>query len=111
MGNKRFIKYKELLYYYDRPLMFCVKDNLDCNYLCWLINKENDTYLCIPETQNMLEKFNSHGIDGIQKDIYRNKEYYTCQIHETETDSTILTPHDGPIPEEFLPGLGFFLTM
>ena len=98
------IKQKRILDYYDLPLLFTGEDKQGKPYLCMLVDDDADElkYLCVHVTELLLESFMRGKVD--LHDIYTrpNIKYYLCG------DQFVITPHEEEVPEDWLPGTGYF---
>ncbi len=65
---------KNVLDYYDGPVLITVVDAVDTTYICELINRVDgfDEFFCVPISQHKLEMFYSGQID--LRSIYENPE-------------------------------------
>ncbi len=105
--NKQF-NISQILVYYDFPEVFLAKDTIGTNYLCLLINDENQqlTYIATAISQSRLVSF----LNG-KTDL--REVFETPELREWFIFNEIAEPIDGikfekeTLPEDFLPEPGF----
>jgi len=106
----KLIHISQILAYYDVPELFLGKDNIGTNYLCMLIEKDNDLkYLATLISINRLSQFTCGLID--LRSIYENpeiREFYLLDSVDG-TSYMIEQSFDSEIQQDWLPLEGFLL--
>ena len=105
---KKLLKILQILVYYDLPEIFLAKDTVGTNYLCLLVDSENQetVYISTAISQSRLISF----INGVTdlRDIFVNPEinewFYFKQIGEI---IEALKWQEETLPEAYLPLQGF----
>jgi hypothetical protein len=100
---KKILKNKEILVYYDEPVLSVFEDQENLLYLCLLV--ENSKYLCAPISPSKLDDFKEDKIDLI--DLYKTNEFYLASVTDEEMIGEPIDPSN--IPKEWLPEKNFFL--
>ena len=100
---KKILKNKEILVYYDEPVLSIFEDQENLLYLCLLV--ENLKYLCVPVSPSKLDDFKNDKIDLI--DLYKTDEFYLASVSDEEMIGEPIDPSN--IPNEWLPEKNFFL--
>ena len=105
---KKLLNISEILFYYDLPMIFLAKDNVGIDYLCMLVNNEDQTYISTSISQNRLTSF----INGVTDllDIFVNPEtnewFYFQRISE---NIEAMRWQEKTLPDDYLPERGFIL--
>lgn len=103
---------KNVLDYYDGPILITVTDSVDTVYICQLIERTSniDKFICVPISQSRLELFYSGQID--LRDIFLHPEISFFSIVSVvsydEPMNLEIIPED-KIPSEWYPDVGIKL--
>lgn len=103
---------KDILLYYDTPQLFIARDNVGTNYLCMLVeqNQEFDIFVCIQMSKEKLTHFSTGHID--LRNVYLEPEirvYYQVNIANYQSGCYEIVPLEyESIPDQWLPESGVF---
>jgi len=107
------VRLKNVLEYYDGPILMTVVDSVDTIYICQLIDRatEFDEFFCVPVSQSSLELFYLGRIDLRDIFIKPEKRYFSLVKvvnYEEPMDFESIAEED--IASEWYPDIGFKLT-
>lgn len=104
----KILNISQILVYYDFPEIFLAKDNVGTNFLCLLVDANEDTtlYISTAISQSRLGAFINGQVD--LRDIYLNPEINEWLIfHQVDDVIKAETWKEEFLPEEYLPEPGF----
>ncbi|MBF0538649.1 MAG: hypothetical protein HQL03_10400 [Nitrospirae bacterium] len=107
------VKLKDVLDYYDGPILLTVLDSADKKYICQLINRDAifDEFFCVPISQYRLESFYFDQLD--LRDICINPEksnFYLLKVINYKEAMNFESIAEEDILSEWYPDEGIKLT-
>ena len=106
---------KEILLYYDTPQLFVARDSVGTNYLCMLVeqNEEFDNFVCVQVSNQKLDNFCSGHID--LKNIFIAPEinrFYQTKVSDYQSNNFEIIVCDlESLPEIWLPDEGVYINL
>jgi hypothetical protein len=104
----KILNISQILVYYDFPEIFIAKDNVGTNFLCLLVdaNEESTSYISTAISQSRLGAFINGQVD--LRDIYLSPEINEWLVfHQVDEAIIAETWKEEFLPEEYLPEPGF----